>query len=61
MTITTPAMPANDARIARPIWCAQGHPSASSCECHCCWLGHAYATDPERYRHAAYLFHPRRP
>jgi len=61
MTITTTATPAEDARLTRPSWCPQGHPSASNCECHCCWLGHAYAADPERYRHAAHLFRSRQP
>jgi hypothetical protein len=45
--------------LARPTWCERGHPSASHCLCHCCWLGHAYAANPERYRYAAHLF--RRP
>jgi hypothetical protein len=42
--------------LVRPTWCERGHPSASHCACHCCWLGHAYATDPERYGYAAHLF-----
>jgi hypothetical protein len=45
--------------LARPTWCERGHPSASHCPCHCCWLGHAYEANPERYRYAAHLF--RRP
>jgi hypothetical protein len=42
--------------LTRPTWCERGHPSASHCSCHCCWLGHAYAANPDRYRYASHLF-----